>query len=158
MSQPDPLAQAVMSQPDPLAQAVMSDHDLLQLELLEQRRILSPRQLTHPLLRRRFWELLWDDVCSLRGRYGLPVRSRWWEDEVRVEALTALAAWIARFDSGDWEDPPGKLSLLFELERVAALLRDGHDPLDPRRDRELYTRHLHGVGGAPGFGGTGTVG
>ncbi|HET9073754.1 MAG TPA: hypothetical protein VFN48_04175 [Solirubrobacteraceae bacterium] len=153
-----------MPQPDPFTEVLMSDHDLLQLEQLEQRRILSPRQLSHPLLWRRFWELLWDDVCSLRRRYGLPVRSRWWEDEVQVEALAALAAWSARFDSGDWEDPPGKLSLLFELERVAALLRDGHDPLDPRHDRALYERHLrgddrgNGAGDSDGCGGTATVG
>ena len=63
--------------------------------------------------------------CALRERYRLPVRSGWWEDEVQVEALAALAPGSHRYDSGEWDDPPGKLALLYDLERVAALLRDG---------------------------------
>ena len=38
-----------------------------------------------------------------------------------VEALAATAAWVHRYDTGEWDDPPGKLALLFELERVAQL-------------------------------------
>ncbi|MGH2858351.1 MAG: hypothetical protein ACRDMJ_12825, partial [Solirubrobacteraceae bacterium] len=68
------------------------------------------------LLPRERWlwfEHLWSDVCALRERYRLAVRSGWWEDEVQVEALAALAAWVDRFDSGEWDDPPGKLALLY---------------------------------------------
>ena len=72
-----------------------------------------------------WWEQLWSDVCALRVRYRLGVRSGWWEDRVQVEALAALAAWVERYDCGEWDDPPGKLALLFDLERIAALLRDG---------------------------------
>jgi hypothetical protein len=50
-----------------------------------------------------------------------PLRSGWWEDPVQVEALAALAAWVERYDSGEWDDPPGKLALLYDLERLAAL-------------------------------------
>jgi hypothetical protein len=34
-----------------------------------------------------WFEQLWSDVCMLRERYRLPVRSGWWEDELQVEAL-----------------------------------------------------------------------
>ena len=30
--------------------------------------------------------------------------------------------------SGEWDDPPGKLALLYDPERIAALLRDGGEP------------------------------
>ena len=104
------------------------------------------------LLPRERWmwfERLWRDVCELRVRYRLAVRSRWWEDEVQVEALAALAAWTERYDSGEWDDPPGKLALLFEIERVAALLRDGIDPFHPDRDRPSFVAHLTAVGCQP---------
>ena len=92
---------------------------------------------------------LWDDVCALRPRYRLPVRAAWWEDEIQVEALAALAAWVDRYDSGDWDDPPGKLALLAELERIGVLLRDGSDPFNPERDWPAFARHLAAVGCEP---------
>jgi len=104
------------------------------------------------LLPRERWlwfERLWSDVCALRDRYRLAVRSRWWEDDIQVEALAALAAWTDRYDSGEWDDPPGKLALLFDLERVAALLRDGMDPFHPDRDRLAFVRHLIDLGCQP---------
>jgi hypothetical protein len=104
------------------------------------------------LLPRERWlwfERLWTDVCALRERYRLSVRSDWWADEVQLEVLAALAAWVERYDSGEWDDPPGKLSLLFDLERVAATLRDGIDPFDPDRDRLAFERHLLEIGGQP---------
>jgi hypothetical protein len=108
--------------------------------------VLSWRQLESNGARRRWFDQLWDDVCALRLRYGLPVRSRWWEDDIQIEVLAALAAWVQRYDSGDWEDPPGKLSLLFELERIETLLRDGNDPFHPHRDRPGFDRHLELLG------------
>ena len=60
------------------------------------------------------------------------MRSDWWEDDIQVEALAALAAWVHRYDTGEWDDPPGKLALLYDLERVAAMLREGLEPFDPR--------------------------
>jgi hypothetical protein len=106
----------------------------------------------HGLYPRERWlwfEQLWTDVCSLRERYRLAVRAGWWEDQVQVETLAALAAWTERYDSGEWDDPPGKLALLFDLERVAALLRDGLDPFHPDRDRTAFVRHLVDVGCQP---------
>jgi hypothetical protein len=69
----------------------------------------------------------------LRRRYRLVPGNDWWEDAAKVEALSALAAWVARYDSGQCDDPPGKLALLHHLERVRELVR-GHEPFDPARD------------------------
>ena len=109
---------------------------------------------TGVLLPREKWlwfQQLWTDVCSLRDRYrgDLPIRSGWWENQLHVEALAALAAWVDRYDSGEWDDPPGKLALLYEIERVAALLHDGGEPFQPDRDRAAFTRHLIGLGCQP---------
>jgi hypothetical protein len=60
-----------------------------------------------------------------------------------------LAAWVTRYDSGEWDDPPGKLALLYDLERVSSLLRDGLDPFNPRRDRRAFERHLIDFGCQP---------
>jgi hypothetical protein len=103
----------------------------------------------YPRERWLWFEQLWSDVCALRERYRLSVRSGWWEDDVQVEALAALAAWTDRYDSGEWDDPPGKLGLLFDLERVAGLLRDGLDPFYPERDRAAFLRHLLDLGCQP---------
>ena len=74
-----------------------------------------------PRLCREWFEDLWLDVCRLRERYMLPVRTCWWENPLQVETLAALAAWVERYDSGEWDDPPGKLALLYDLERVAGI-------------------------------------
>lgn len=107
----------------------------------------------YPRERWLWFEQLWADVCMLRERYRLAVRSGWWENELQLEALAALAAWVSRYDSGEWDDPPGKLALLFDLERVAALLREGMDPFHPERDRTAFVRHLVDIGCQPPPGG-----
>src|SRR5580704_10529822 len=98
-----------------------------------------------PRERRLWWEQLWSDACALRVRYHLPVRSGWWKDRVQVEALAALAAWVERYDSGEWDDPPGKLALLYDLERVRALIRGGNHPFYPGRDRAEFDRFLAAI-------------
>ena len=99
---------------------------------------------------RWFWfDQLWDDVCALRQRYHLAVRSGWWEDQLQVETLAALAAWVDRYDSGEWDDPPGKLTLLYDLERVSVLLRDGREPFAPEHDRPAFAAHLIALGCQP---------
>jgi hypothetical protein len=103
----------------------------------------------YPRERWLWFERLWTDVCVLRERYRLALRSGWWQDEVQLETLAALAAWADRYDSGEWDDPPGKLALLCDLERVAALLRDGLDPFHPERDRSAFIRHLIDLGCQP---------
>ncbi len=69
--------------------------------------------------------------------------------QLQLEALAALAAWVSRYDSGEWDDPPGKLALLFDLERVAELLREGVDPFHPDRDRAAFVRYLIDTGCQP---------
>jgi hypothetical protein len=109
---------------------------------------LAPSDLL-PRERWLWWEQLWADVCALRSRYRLAVRSGWWEDQVQVEAFAALAAWVERYDSGEWDDPPGKLALLYDLERFAALLRHGGEPFYPDRDRLAFARFLIDAGCQP---------
>jgi hypothetical protein len=101
-----------------------------------------------PELCGEWFEELWLDVCGLRERYMLPVRTLWWENPIQVEALAALAAWVERYDSGEWDDPPGKLALLYDLERVAGMLRDGNDPFHPDRDRPAFERFLTALRGS----------
>ena len=108
--------------------------------------------LEDPELCWQWFEALWQDACMLRERYRLPLRRGWWEDVIQVEALAALAAWVERYDSGEWDDPPGKLALLYDLERVAQLLREGGEPFYPDRDRPAFTRHLAALGCRPASG------
>lgn len=103
----------------------------------------------YPRERWMWFEQLWSDVCALRVRYRLALRSGWWEDQVQVEALAALSAWVERYDSGEWDDPPGKLSLLYDLERLGALLRNGGEPFHPDRDRLGFARYLIELGCQP---------
>jgi hypothetical protein len=87
-------------------------------------------------------------VLTLGARYHVRPPKDWWEDGVAVEALAALAAWASRYDSGEWDDPPGKLSLLYDLERVRELIR-GSEPFDPQRDRAAFARFLIDSGCQP---------
>jgi hypothetical protein len=103
----------------------------------------------YPRERWLWFEQLWSDTCALRVRYRLPLRSGWWEDEVKVETLAALAAWVEHYDSGEWDDPPGKLALLYDLERIAQLLKDGTDPFHPDRDRLRFAQYLINLGCQP---------
>ena len=89
----------------------------------------------YPRERWMWFEQLWSDVCTLRVRYRLALRSGWWEDQVQVEALAALSAWVERYDSGEWDDPPGKLALLLRPRAGGRAARDGGEPFHPDRDR-----------------------
>ncbi len=100
----------------------------------------------HPAERRSWWEDRWLDAIALTARYRLSLRSRWWEDAIQVEALAAFAAWVALYDSGTYTDPPGKLQLLWEIERLRAVLRGGEEAFHPARDRAAYERHLASIG------------
>ena len=122
-----------------------------ELELGERRWPLAPTGLL-PRERWRWWEQLWSDVLMLGNRYRIRPGKDWWEDGTQVEALAALAAWVARYDSGEWDDPPGKLSLLYDLDRVRAMIR-GAELFDPDRDRAAFTRFLIDSGAQPPPGG-----
>lgn len=85
-----------------------------------------------------WYQDLWYDVTELTARYGLTVRTEWWTGPLHVEALAAFAAWVARYDSGEWDDPPGKLALLYDVERLNTLLRDGNDPFHPDQHQQAF--------------------
>ena len=125
----------------------MTDWPEDELELGERRWPLAPSHLL-PRERWLWWERLWSDVLALAERYRLRPAKDWWEDGVQVEALAALAAWVERYDSGEWDDPPGKLSLLYDHERVRELIR-GTEPFHPDRDRAAFSRFLIDAGCQP---------
>ena len=99
-----------------------------------------------------WWEQLWSDVIALGRRYRLWPSKDWWEDDTVVEVFAALAAWVERYDSGEWDDPPGKLALLYDLERVREVVR-GHEPFHPDKDRAAFRRFLIDTGCQPPRGG-----
>jgi hypothetical protein len=95
-----------------------------------------------PVQRRAWWDNVWDAAITLSARYRLALRHGWWEDAVQVEALAAFHAWLRLYDTGAYTDPPGKLQLLWELERLRAVLRAGDIAFDPTSDRDAFERHL----------------
>jgi hypothetical protein len=99
-----------------------------------------------PAVRSIWWDQLWDDALRLRDRCCLVLRSAWWEDDIQVETLAALAALVSGYDTGAWNDPVSKLQLLFDLDRVRGLLNAGEDVFDPDRDRARFTQHLADIG------------
>jgi hypothetical protein len=115
--------------------------------LAERRWPLAPADLL-PRERWLWWEQLWNDVVALGERYRIRPAADWWENWLQVEALAAFAAWVARYDTGEWDDPPGKLSLLFDLDRVRELIR-GSAPFHPERDCAAFCRFLIDSGCQP---------
>ena len=124
-----------------------SEHERDDLELGERRWPLAPTGLL-PRERWRWWQQLWSDVLILGNRYRIRPGKDWWEDATQVEALAVFAAWAARYDSGEWDDPPGKLSLLYDVERVPGIIR-GAELFHPDRYRAGFTRFLIDSGCQP---------
>ena len=75
-------------------------------------------------------------------RYRLALRSGWWEDEIQVELLATLGAWVGMFDYANWADPEAKARLLLQLQSIRELVRGGAQQFDPERDREAFEHHL----------------
>ena len=96
-----------------------------------------------------WWQRLWADAIRLRDRYRLVLRSAWWEDDIQVETLAALAALVRGSDAGTWNDPMTKLQLLYDLDRIRNLLRSGGDVFDPDGDRGDFIAHLLAIGCEP---------
>ena len=113
----------------------------------ERRWPMAPTDLL-PRERWRWWEQLWSDVRRARRPLPDAASQRMVGGRVQVEALAALAAWVERYDSGEWDDPPGKLSLLYDVERVRELIR-GNEPFHPGRDRVAFSRFLIDAGCQP---------
>ena len=118
----------------------------------ERRWPMAPTDLL-PRERWRWWEQLWSDVLALGDRYRLRPGNGWWEQPIVVEALAALAAWVERYDSSAWDDPPGKLGLLYDVERVRELIGGGepfYPRSRPRRVRQVPDRR--GLPAATSYG------
>jgi len=96
-----------------------------------------------------WWDQLWEDAIKLCDRYRLVLRSAWWEDDIQVEVLAALAALVSGYDTGAWNDPVSKLQLLFDLDRIRGLLHAGQEVFDPDRDRANFAEYLQAIGCQP---------
>ena len=93
----------------------------------------------HLLSRERWlwWGQLWSDVVMLAKRYRISPDKDWWDDGVKVEALAALAAWVARYDSGEWDDPPEGDRAARRARRVAQAGRGARADPDRRRHHRM---------------------
>jgi hypothetical protein len=100
------------------------------------------RSLTDPGQRWGWFQKLYDQAAHLDRRYRLGLRTGWWEDEIQIELLAALGAWVGMFDYANWIDPEAKARILFGLQSVRELVRGGAQQFDPDRDREPFERHL----------------
>jgi hypothetical protein len=95
-----------------------------------------------PVQRWQWFQQLYAAAAHLDRRYRLGLRSGWWEDDVQVELLAALAAWVSMFDYGNWTDPEGKARLLLQLPSFREVLRGGAQTFEPHNDRERLEQHL----------------
>jgi hypothetical protein len=101
-----------------------------------------------PAQRWDWFQQLYAAAGHLDRRYRLGLRSGWWEDEVQLELLAALAAWVSMFDYASWTDPEGKARLLLQLPSFRELLRAGAQTFDPTGDHERFDQHLLETRGA----------
>lgn len=99
-----------------------------------------------PRPRWRWWDQRWHEAIALSERYRLALRSGWWDDSLRVEALAAFAAWVATYDTEVSIDPPGKLQLLAQLDWLRNALQGGERAFDPPADRRAFDQHLFAIG------------
>ncbi|MGH3025811.1 MAG: hypothetical protein ACRDLR_05155, partial [Gaiellaceae bacterium] len=90
-----------------------------------------------------WFQQLYAAAAHLDRRYRLGLRTGWWEDDVQIELLAALAAWVAMFDYGSWTDPEGKARLILQLPSFREAFRSGAQTFEPDGDRERFEHHLH---------------
>ncbi len=100
------------------------------------------RSLREPEQRWNWFQKLYHQAAHLDRRYRLALRSGWWEDEIQVELLATLGAWVGMFDYANWADPEAKARLLLQLQSIRELVRGGAQQFDPERDREAFEHHL----------------
>ena len=95
-----------------------------------------------PDQRWQWFQALYKQAAHLDSRYRLGLRSGRWEDDVQVELLTALGAWVAMFDYANWTDPEAKTRLILGLPAIRELLRGGAQQFHPDHDRDTFEQHL----------------
>lgn len=89
-----------------------------------------------------WFQNLYEQAAHLDRRYRLGLRSGWWDDEVQIELLASLGAWVAMFDYANWTDPEAKARLILGLPAIRELVRGGAQQFDPDRDRDAFEQHL----------------
>jgi hypothetical protein len=89
-----------------------------------------------------WFQQLYATAAHLDRRYRLGMRSGWWEDELQVELVAALAAWVGMFDYASWSDPEGKARLLLQLPSFREAFRGGAQTFEPDGDRQRFEQHL----------------
>jgi hypothetical protein len=94
-----------------------------------------------------WFQQLYAAAGHLDRRYRLGLRSGWWEDELQLELLAALAAWVGMFDYASWTDPEGKARLLLQLPSFREALRGGAQTFEPDGDRGRFEQHLRELRG-----------
>ncbi|WP_249010505.1 hypothetical protein [Conexibacter sp. DBS9H8] len=95
-----------------------------------------------PAQRWDWFQQLYAAAGHLDTRYRLGIRSGWWEDDVQVELLAALASWVSMFDYANWTDPEGKARLLLQLPSFREVFRGGASTFNPEEDRARFEEHL----------------
>jgi hypothetical protein len=95
-----------------------------------------------PEQRWAWFQQLYDQAAHLDRRYRLGLRTGWWEDEIQIELLATLGAWVGMFDYANWADPEAKTRLILQLQSVRELVRGGAQQFDPNRDHEAFKHHL----------------
>jgi hypothetical protein len=105
-----------------------------------------------PRERWQWFQQRWHEAIELSDRYRLALRSGWWEDALRVEALAAFAAWVAMYDTEVAIDPAGKLQLLSQLDWLRQALRGGEQAFNPPADRAAFDQYLVSIGCHPPHG------
>ena len=97
-----------------------------------------------------WFQQLYAAAGHLDRRYRLGLRSGWWEDELQLELLAALAAWVGMFDYASWTDPEGKARRLLQLPSFREALRGGAQTFEPAGDRTRFEQHLRELRGCRG--------
>ena len=95
-----------------------------------------------PEQRWSWFQRLYDQAAHLDPRYRLGVRTGWWEDEIQLELLATVGAWVGMFDYANWADPEAKARLILQLQSIRELVRGGAQQFDPARDRQAFEHHL----------------
>jgi hypothetical protein len=97
-----------------------------------------------PKQRWNWFQQLYHQAAHLDRRYRLGLRTGCWDDDVQIEILATLGAWVAMFDYANWTEPEGKARLILQLPAVRELVRGGAQQFGPDRDPPVFEQHLRG--------------
>jgi hypothetical protein len=124
------------------AQILKADRAHAELLMTADIAVAGWRSLHGPEQRWDWFQKLYQQAAHLDRRYRLALRTGWWEDEIQVELLATIGAWVGMFDHANWVDPEAKARLILQLQSVRELVRGGAEQFDAERDRETFEHHL----------------